>query len=594
MTETACHKYRLGIIGNCSYLAYIDDRAAVRWMCMPRFDSSFLFGSLLDPDKGGEFSVVPVASYDTHQYYISNTNILCTDFKNSDEGFRVIDFAPRYYQYDRYFRPQMFVRKIEPLRGQPRIAVHCQPVGEYGKIRPEIVLGSSHIRYLNLEGHVRLTTDIPLQYVAESKPFVLNGPKYMVFSFGPPLEAPLVSTAETFLEKTRSYWLNWIKTTTIAPIFQEWIIRSALVLKLHQFEDTGAIIAAGTTSLPEFPDSGRTWDYRYCWLRDTYYTLNAFNNVGHFEELERFFHYVQNLILDDSTQIRPMYSVTGDPVPSERHADLKGYRGNGPVRIGNDATVQKQHDVYGQVLISLLPLYIDRRLEFMNTRQTLHLVRHLLHRIETVFDEPDSGIWEFRGRFQQHCHTFLFHWAGSQSALKIGQWLRDSALCEKAAALIQRSAARIEACYDSVRQAYTQAIGVPHLDASALQLINLNYLDPESDRAKNHLAALETELRTTEGQFHRYAHSDDFGAPQASFLATAFWYIEALACVGRITEAIGTLERLLNTANSLGLFSEDACPDGSQWGNFPQTYSHVGLMNAVFRIARKLDRPMFL
>jgi GH15 family glucan-1,4-alpha-glucosidase len=593
MTDT-CHKYRMGIVGNCSYLAYIDDRAGVRWMCMPRFDSGFLFGSLLDPDKGGEFSILPVASYDSHQYYMPNTNILCTEFKNADEGFRVIDFAPRYYQYDRYFRPQMLVRKIEPLRGQPRIAIRCSPVGDYGQVRPEVVLGSNHIRYLNLGGHVRLTTDIPLQYVADSKPFVLNGPRYLVFSYGPPLEAPLVSTAETFLEKTRSYWLNWVKTTTIAPIFQEWIIRSALVLKLHQFEDTGAIIAAGTTSLPEFPESGRTWDYRYCWLRDTYYTLNAFNHVGHFEELERYFQYIQNIIRDDSTKIQPLYSITGDPVPTESQLDLKGYLGNGPVRIGNDATLQRQHDVYGQVLISLLPLYIDRRLEFINTRQTLYLVRNLLQRIESVFDEPDSGIWEFRGRLQQHCHTYLFHWAGCQAAMKIGQLLRDTPLCEKAASLIHRSKAKIEACYDPVRQTYTQAIGVSHLDASALQLINLTYLDPASDRARHHLAALESELKTTEGQFHRYAHPDDFGSPQSSFLATAFWYIEALACVGRVEEAIQTLERLLACANPLGLLSEDAYPDGSQWGNFPQTYSHVGLMNAVYRIARKLDRPMFL
>ncbi len=590
----SCHKYRLGILGNCSYIAYIDDRANVRWMCMPRFDSSFLFGSLLDPEKGGEFSITPDSDCSTRQSYVPNTNILCTEFKNADSGFRVTDFAPRYYQHDRYFRPQMLVRKLEPLRGQPRITVRCLPVGDYGDIRPEMVLGSNHIRYLNLDSHVRLTTDISLQYIAESKPFVLNGPRYLVFSYGPPLEAPLVSTAEQFLENTRAYWLNWVKTTTIAPIFQDWIIRSALVLKLHQFEDTGAIIAAGTTSLPEYPHSGRTWDYRYCWLRDTYYTLTAFNNVGHFEELERFFHYVQNIMLTDSSQIRPVYSITGDPIPEERHLDLKGYLDNQPVRIGNNASLQRQHDVYGQVLISLLPLYIDQRLEFMNTRQTLHLVRHLLDRIQTVFDEPDAGIWEFRNRLQHHSYTYLFHWAGSHAASKIGTLLRDASLCEKAASVIRQSRAKIEECYDAARQVYTQGIGIDHLDASSLQLISMNYLDPGSDRARKHLLALETELKAEQGQFHRYNHQDDFGSPQASFLATAFWYIEALACVGRLEEAIQTLECLQSSANSLGLFSEDACIDGSQWGNFPQTYSHVGLMNAVYRIARKLDRPIFI
>jgi GH15 family glucan-1,4-alpha-glucosidase len=588
------HYYRLGIVGNCSYLAYIDDEAGVRWLCMPRFDSSFLFGSLLDPDRGGEFSVRAPESYSTRQHYAENTNILYTDFTVRDGRFRVTDFAPRFYQYDRYFRPLMLVRKIEPLQGQPRVVVNCRPAGDYGRMEPEIVVGSNHIRYLNLGGHVRLTTDIPLCYVADAKLFVLNEPRYLLFSYGPPLEAPLATTAEEFLDKTRKYWLQWVKTMSIAPIFQEATIRSALVLKLHQFEDTGGIIAAGTTSLPEFPQSARTWDYRYCWLRDTYYVLKAFNDIGHFEELEKYFHYVQNLMLRETPEIRPVYTVTGDPVPREQHVPLAGYLGNQPVRVGNNAVAQRQHDVYGQVLISLLPLYVDRRLRYYDTRRTLDLVHGLLDRIERAFEEPDAGIWEFRGRLQHHCHTYLFHWAGSRAALKIAESLQDAVLRDQAVHLAERSAARMEACFDPGRGVYTQAVGIPHLDASDLQLISLHYLDPMSERARQHLVALESQLKADHGLFYRYVHEDDFGRSQATFLATAFWYVEALACVGRLSEAMEALERLLTYANHLGLFSEDVTLDGSQWGNFPQTYSHVGLMNAVYRIARKLDRPIFL
>lgn len=588
------HYYRLGIVGNCSYIAYIDDRAAVRWMCMPRFDSSFLFGSLLDPNKGGEFSVRSSQDGSTQQRYAENTNILLTDFQAGDGRFRVTDFAPRFYQYDRYFRPLMLIRKIEPIQGQPRIVVRCAPVGDYGRVQPEVVVGSNHIRYLNLGGYARLTTDIPLCYVTDAKPFVLNEPRYLVFSYGPPLEAPLVATAEDFLEKTRKYWLQWVKTMSIPSVFQEPMIRSALVLKLHQYEDTGGIIASGTTSLPESPQSGRTWDYRYCWLRDTYYVLKAFNDVGHFEELEKYFNYVQNLMWRETPAVHPVYSVTGDPVPLEQQLPLAGYQGNQPVRVGNDAVAQRQHDIYGQVLISLLPLYVDRRLRYHDTRRTLDLVRGLLDRVDSAFEEPDAGIWEFRGRLQHHCHTYLFHWAGSHAAIKIAEALADKALQDKAADLVRRSAARIEACYDPGRAAYTQAVGVAHLDASDLQLISLHYLDPTSERARRHLAALESQLRADHGLFYRYVHEDDFGKPQATFLATAFWYVETLACVGRVSEAIEALERLLTYSNHLGLFSEDVTLDGSQWGNFPQTYSHVGLMNAVYRIARKLDRPIFL
>jgi GH15 family glucan-1,4-alpha-glucosidase len=591
--ENVVHRYRMGIVGNCSYIAYVDDEAAVRWLCLPRFDSSFVFGSLLDPDKGGEFSIRPLKRISSTQRYVENTNILCTEIDCDEGRFRVTDFAPRFPQYDRYFRPLMLARKIEPIRGQPRIVVRCLPVGDYGRIRPEVVLGSNHIRYLNLGSHVRLTTDVSLSYIIDGRPFVLNGPRYLLFSYGPPLEAPLEATVEDFLEKTRAYWLAWVKATSIAPIFQDAIIRSALVLKLHQFEDTGGIIAAATTSLPESPGSGRTWDYRYCWLRDTYYTLTAFNNIGHFEELERYFHYVQNLIVNERSGICPVYGVSGEAVPEERTLELAGYEGNAPVRIGNEAAHQKQFDVYGQILVSLLPLYVDKRLSYFVRRYTLDIVRGLLERIEAVFDEPDAGIWEFRGRLQYNCYTYLFHWAGSRAAMKIANVLGDAAIRDRAASLIERSAARIEQCYDSRRAVYTEAVNVPHLDASNLQLISFNYLDPASERARSHLAAMEKELKADRGLFYRYVHADDFGRPQSSFLFAAFWYIETLACVGRVREAMDNLDQLLTYANPLGLFSEDATTDGSQWGNFPQAYSHVGLMNAVYRIARKLDQPMF-
>jgi len=249
--------------------------------------------------------------------------------------------------------------------------------------------------------------------------------------------------------------------------------------------------------------------------------------------------------------------------------------------------------VYGQVLISLLPLYVDKRLRYHDSQSTLGLIRGLLGRIERVFDQPDSGIWEFRNRLQHHAYTYLFHWAGSRAALKIAEALSDTALRDKAAALVHRSEERIEACYDPRREVYTQAVGVEHLDASTLQLISLHYLDPGSHRAAAHLAALERELKADHGLFFRYVHPDDFGRPQATFVGTAFWYVEALACVGRVDEAIAAVEGLLRHANHLGLFSEDVDLDGGQWGNFPQTYSHVGLMNAVYRIARRLDQPIF-
>lgn len=589
------HKYDMGVIGNCSFLAYISKAAEIRWMCLPRFDSSFLFGSLLDPDKGGEFYVKPVENeFYTFQSYLKNTNILTTEFITSDGKFRVTDFAPRFYQYDRYYRPLMLIRKIELVDGNPFITVKCEPVGSYGEFKPQIVAGSNHIRFLNFDTQVRLTTNIPLTYIINNLPFILNDTCYLAFTYGVPLEAPLESTADEFLEKTTKYWLQWIKNTSIPNIFQDEIIRSALVLKLHQYEDTGAIIASGTTSLPEAPDAGRNWDYRYCWMRDSYYTLNAFNNLGHFDELEKYFLYIQNIILSEKKKIKPMYTIAGTGVPKEKELPLAGYMGNQPVHLGNDAFSQEQNDIYGQVLASLLPLYIDRRLNYLSYKKSREVIYWLLSRVEETMELPDAGIWEFRNRMQENCYTFLFHWAGSKAAEKIATHFSDNDLRVKAAKLAARAAEKIEMCYRPDLKAYMQAIGNDNFDAATLHLVNMNYLDPSGERAREHLTALAGHLKTDDGLFYRYIHEDDFGKPETTFLVCAFWYAEALAGTGRVEDAIHTIEKLLGYSNHLGLFSEDAGCDGSQWGNFPQTYSHVGLMNAIYRIAAKLDRPVFL
>ena len=587
------HQYNMGVIGNCSYIGYIDLAANIKWLCLPRFDSSFIFGSLLDSKKGGEFSVTPEGEYSSRQYYFDNTNVLCTEFICANGKFRVIDCAPRFLQYERYFKPLMIVRKVELLEGNPVIKVSCKPVGAYGEKIPETVVGSNHLRFLNFEAPVRLTTDISLSYILEGKNFVLNQNHYLIFTYGEALEAPLKATAEDFINKTVRHWQAWIKSTYVPDIYQAQIIRSALVLKLHQYEDTGGIIASGTTSLPEHHGSSRTWDYRYCWFRDSYYTLKAFNEMGHFDELEGYFDYIQNILMRDGGRIQPLHSVTGQTALEEIHIDLEGYLGNQPVRIGNKAVDQIQNDVYGQVLVGLLPLFIDMRLTFSKKNSYKPLVDRLLSWIEQTMDEPDSGLWEFRNVNQVHTYTLLFHWAGCKAAKKIGSLMRDNDLVQKASRLAQMAAERIEKCYDSSRSVYTQALGVEHLDASTLKMITMNYLDPRSERARNHLKALEELLRTDQGLFYRYVHQDDFGKPEATFLVCAFWYVDALACVGRIDDAVKTLDGILPYANHLGIFSEDVGLDGSQWGNYPQTYSHVGLINAAFRISKKLDIPNF-
>ncbi|WP_026899086.1 glycoside hydrolase family 15 protein [Daejeonella oryzae] len=590
------HIYQTGIIGNCAFLAHVHKNTNIEWLCWPRFDSSFVFGGLLDQDKGGSFTVLPEGEYTSSQFYLENTNVLCTDIISSEGSYRITDFAPRFNQYDRFYKPLMLIRKIEVLEGNPRVRIKCNPVYNYGKQKLSPHRGSSHIEYRGADENIRLTTNIPINYVLDEQLTVLNEPKYLVLTYGVPLEAPLVSTAEQFLRETISYWRIWIKHSSIAAFFQPNVIRSALALKIHQYEDTGAIIAASTTSLSEFPGSGRNWDYRYCWLRDTFYVLTSLNHIGHFEEMERYFNYVTDISVSEDFRYQPLYGITGEKKLYETTLDhLDGYMGNKPVRIGNQAYEHIQNDIYGQVLISLLPLYTDHRFVFSERKDSARWIGYLLSKVERTIDEKDAGIWEFRNIANTHCYSNLFQWAGCSAAEKMAEAIGDEALMQKAADLKTRAAKHIEDCYDPVRKVYTHAVGSPHLDASTLQLIMMNYLDPQSDRAKDHLIALEKELKTPAGLFYRYLHSDDFGKPKTTFLICSFWYVEALACIGRLDDAIREFESLMQYSNHLLLFSEDVDEEtGSQWGNFPQAYSHVGLMNAAYRIAIKLDRPNFL
>ena len=590
------HLYETGLIGNCSFLAHIHKNTNVVWLCWPRFDSSFIFGGQLDAKKGGEFSVMPDdKTFTSDQYYLENTNILCTEITCESGRYRVTDFAPRFYQYERYYKPLMLIRKIEPLVNSPRIRVKCDPVGDYGRHTFKAYRGSNHLEYEGHDEKIRLTTNIPINYVYDEQYFVLNEPKYLVLTYGKHLEAPLISTAEHFLRETLNYWRIWIKHSSIAQFHQEFVIRSALLLKIHQFEDTGAIIAASTTSLPEYPGSGRTWDYRYCWLRDTYYVLTALNHIGHFEELENYFNYITDISFSELERYQPLYGVTGEKTLTERVLDLDGYLGNKPVRIGNQAYEHIQNDIYGQVLISLLPLYTDHRFVFTERKDSAKWIDFLLNKIELTIDEKDAGIWEFRNFANTHCYTNLFQWAGCTAALKMARKIGHKTLERRAIALRKKAELHIESCYDPGRKVYTHAANSPYLDASTLQLIMMNYLKPNSTKARNHLKALEAELKTPSGLFYRYLHADDFGKPKSTFLVCAFWYVEALACVGRLDDAEEEFEKLLAYSNHLLLFSEDVDESsGSQWGNFPQAYSHVGLMNAAYRIAMKQDKPIFL
>jgi GH15 family glucan-1,4-alpha-glucosidase len=583
--------YGLGIIGNCSYSALLRD-GSVEWMCWPRPDSSFVFGPLLDRDRGGIFAVEGVGADDVRQEYVENTNVLRTVFRGPGGEFELLDFAPRFQLYDRFFKPSMLVRILRPLSGEPRALVRCHPVYEYGLIPARSWRASNHIEFTGFPTPVRLTTNVPLTYVEDERPFLLEEPRHLVLTWGEPLEAGLEETAERFLERTLDYWRRWVKGTRVPRDFQGEVIRSALTLKLHQYEDTGALLAATTTSLPEHPGSGRTWDYRFCWLRDAYFTLNALERLGHSEEMERFLEYLRNIAEERKGTLLPVYRISGAGEAEEREVEhLAGYKGERPVRIGNQAFGHVQNDVYGEMVLAVSRLFLDTRfVGEIPPRTAVGIVQGLVDQIDARLDEPDAGPWEFRERTRLHSFAVLMHWAGAGRAVEIADSLRADSLGARARAVERRAAELLETrCWNDEIGALTQVAGEPQLDASLLLAVHLGYLDPADRRASSHVDAIRSALSVDGGLLRRYS-SDDFGSQRAAFTVCTFWLVEALAILGRTDEARELFDRLLGLHNGLGLYSEDILPDTlEQSGNFPQTYSHVGLINAAFRLSRRWD-----
>jgi GH15 family glucan-1,4-alpha-glucosidase len=572
----------LGLIGNCQFSALIERNGSVVWCCLPRFDSEPVFGRLLDTD-GGEFTVEPADGQQGRQRYLENTNILETVFDAPGGQFRILDFAPRFSQHDRMFRPTQLVRIVEPLKGNPVIRVRCEPRLGWAKTVPTILQGSNHINFEGFAAPLRLTSDIAPTYL-NGQPFVLAARKYLVLSWGAPVEEELPGMCERFLAETSRYWQRWVKHCNIPPHYQQEVIRSALVLKLHCFEDTGAIIAAMTTSIPEAPGSGRTWDYRYCWLRDSYYVLDALRLLGHFEERERFIQFLLGITANaPELDLKPLYRVDGGSDLEERLLDnWAGFNNDGPVRVGNAAAVHQQHDVFGELVLALTPVFIDDRFQQERTPETLQLVERLARKAIAVAGTPDAGIWEFRKEWQPQTFSSLMCWAAAERTFRILSRFAPERAAEFRDAAARIHAEVIERSWNEKRGSFVSEYGGQELDASLLQMVPLKFLKGDDARLRSMVEAIRTELGVN-GWLLRYRNDDGLGVPSVAFVICTFWLAEALAVTGSKTESVAIMKHVHDFFSPLGLISEDRdTAAGIMWGNYPQAYSHVGLIHAAF------------
>ena len=587
------------MIGNCAIAALVDAEARVVWACLPRFDSEPVFCALLLNAEGersvrdaseGACAIEMRDRAAIEQGYLENAAVLRSVITDSaGSAVEILDFVPRFEKDRQVERPPIIVRCLTPLRGRPMVRAVVRPLLDHGATRPTLTRGSHHIRYAGDRQNHRLTTTIPISYVVEERFFRLDRQQWLMFGAEDGFASDIAEIGRVWLEDTLAHWRGWVRGLSIPFEWQEAVIRSAITLKLCMYEETGAIVAALTTSIPEAPHSQRNWDYRYCWLRDSYFVIRALNRLGVTRTMEQYIGFITNVVDEvRPNELQPVYGISRDADLTEMvAAGLPGYRGMGPVRIGNQAFAQVQHDIYGSVILAAVHLFFDQRLLRRPANEELFEQLELLgHRAVACFDQPDAGPWELRQSAAVHTFSSVMCWAACDRLARIAKSLSR---IERAAYWTAQSARLrseiLRSTWNEEAGSFVSTFDGDTLDATLLLLPQLGFLKAADPRFVATVDRIGVDLRR--GDFvYRYVEADDFGRPETAFTICTFWYIEALAAVGREREARALFERMLQRRNPLGMLSEDIAPGtGELWGNFPQTYSMVGLINCAVTLS---------
>jgi GH15 family glucan-1,4-alpha-glucosidase len=584
-------------IGNCQVSALVDRSGRFVWGCVPRVDGDPLFSALLsgsdlatDEQAKGFWAIDLEDCVSTEQAYLRNTAVLVTTHTDAmGNAIEVIDFCPRFQRDGRTYRPMAFARIVRPITGSPRIRVRLRPTCHWGAGRGGSTSGSNHIRYLLEPLTLRLSTDAAVGMIEEERVFRVERPLHFFLGPDESFAGNLGATLRQMLASTTSEWEHWARGLATPPEWQDVMIRSAISLKLCQHEETGAIVAALTTSIPEHEGSERNWDYRYCWIRDAYYTVQALNRLGALDVLEGYLSYLRGIV--DSAQggvIQPLYGVLGETVLEERFAPaLAGYRGMGPVRVGNEAYVQVQHDAYGQIVLCNVQAFVDQRLFRMSGVEDFTALEKVGERAWELYDQPDAGLWELRTRQSVHTYSAAMCWAAcdrlANAAEALGLTDRRDFWNGRAHTMHDRITA---AAWRENTGRISATFSGDDLDASLIQLLDLRFLSPDDPRFRGTLIAVEEGLRRGSHML-RYDTEDDFGLPKTAFNVCTFWLIEALHFTGRDADARALFEEMLTRRTASGLLSEDIDPTtGELWGNYPQTYSLVGMINCAVLLSK--------
>ncbi|NUY80495.1 glycoside hydrolase family 15 protein [Flavobacterium sp. MAH-1] len=580
-----------GIIGNCRSAALVSEKGAIDWCCLPRFDSPSVFARLLDEENGGHFSILTDRSYRIEQHYIENTSILSTRFDNGSDAFEVLDFMPRYLNEsgDSYTPPEI-IRHIRLLRGSPIFRVKYDPRLEYASeetftyMKDAFIISLTNTKKFD---SLFLYSDFDLEAITTGKEIALRKDGFFLMGYNEKIFVPTLERIRLEFERTKVYWLNWSDNTPSYQNYDAEINRSAITLKLLSYEKTGAVLAAATTSLPETIGEVRNWDYRFCWIRDASMVVKVLTSIGHRQQAKDYLRFVLDLLPDKDEKLQIMYGIHGEKKLTEEFLEhLSGYEGSRPVRIGNAAYEQRQHDIYGilmDVIHQQLTLFSN---DIENGEEIWNITKGIVWVVGQHWQEPDKGIWEFRTEERHFTFSKVLCWTAIDRAVKVALLLgkREKARKWQPLADAIRKDILDNAWNDDI-EAFTQSYGSSDLDASVLLMENYGFIEPWNPQYVSTVKAIGRDL-SNDGLLYRYKNRDDFGLPSSSFTICTFWYINSLFKIGETDEAEALFEKLLSYSNHLGLFSEDLDFKTKRLlGNFPQAYSHLALIETAINLS---------
>ncbi|MBI2527385.1 MAG: glycoside hydrolase family 15 protein [Candidatus Rokubacteria bacterium] len=584
------------IIGDCRSAALISRNGSVDWLCLPRFDGPSLFGALLDRRRGGSFAVHPAASFTTRRRYLERTNVLETTLATDGGTARLVDLMPVASEEEkrRQLAPEHEVlRMLEGVDGEVDLQIQCDPRPHYGALIPALD-DRGPLGYCFQYGAEALVlrSDIPLER-APSQPGLRGRVRLrrgerrfisLAYAHREPAVLPLLGeAAEHRLAQTIQWWHGWASRCRYDGVHRDAVVRSMLTLKLMSYAPSGAVIAAPTTSLPERIGGVRNWDYRYCWLRDASLTMRALMDLGYDDEARAFLAWMLHSTRLTWPELNILYDVHGDTHLPERELDhLEGYAESRPVRVGNGAADQLQLDVYGEVADAVFE-FVRRggRLD----RTTARLLVGLGHTVCRRWREPDEGIWEVRGGRRHHTYSKAMCWVALDRLIRLSEAGHLKAPISTFAPQRDAIRAAIEARgYNRTLRSYVSVFDGDDLDASLLLLARYRYAEPTAPRMIETCERVHERLGVN-GLLYRYLVEDGLPPGEGAFGIASFWGITCRCLQSDLDGAASALARLCSLANDVGLFGEEIDPaTGAQLGNFPQAFTHVGLIDAALAL----------